>query len=521
MVMSGEIPRSIQRLEEILTGIRRRFPDPAVEAIPWMEIKHPIHLAQMELAGQKKGGSLLGVWAFLPLRFFRCLLTAAHMMLQLAFLQFRLRKALSGLKKEPFDLIAKTWAYSEMLLPGRNDFYYGDLQQRLSEEGVRMLLLTGKPEKMGWPDFAKASASVSEPHQLPELCLVPLMAPVRSVFRQLRVSLRLLQEAGRAQDEFTRRVVLRAGRDCLSPSVTAISFYYWIGRETVRLWHPRALLSLYEGYGWEQCLWRGAKEADPACRTAGYQHTILLRHNLVLLKLEEEGSCRAHPELVLCLGPRTEKMLQASHRSSELFPFGTFRKLPSSSARREPDPGRKTVVVLPEGYLEEAILLFNVAMQAARNLPDHRFILRSHPVLPFEQVLPCLDWDPAGLANVQISKRAPIEGDFAQASVVLYRGSSSALYGILYGLKPVYFSNGKFPEPDPLFEIEGWREGVSSTMELEEKLRRYSEASPASALAQWEPVADYVASYTVPVQEEAINQLLARLKIKEREVLVA
>lgn len=518
--MTQELPFSIRKLDAVLTDIRRRFPDPAVQAIPWMELKHPIHPVQMELAEQK-GQPPFGGWAFLPARFLRCLLTAVHMTLQLAFLRFRLRKTLSELKKEPFDLIAKTWAYAENLLPGWNDFYYGDLQRRLGGEGVRMLLLTGKPENIGWPDFARASASASEPQQLPELCLVSLTAPIRSVFRQLFISIRLLKEAGRAPDGFTRRVVLRAGCDCLSPAVTAIGLYHWIGREAVRLWSPKAMISLYEGYGWEQCLWQGAKEADPSCRTAGYQHTILLRHNLALLKPEGIGHRRLYPEIVLCLGPRTERMLRLSHSSSELFPFGTFRKLPDPSIQRDPSPGKKTVVVVPTGYLDEATLLFNVALQAARNLPDYRFILRSHPVLPFEQVLPALEEDPARLPNVEISRSAPIEEDFARASAVLYRGSSSVLYAILYGLKPIYFSDGQFPDQDPLFEIDAWLDRVSSARDLEERLRNYAMTDAGTALRQWEPAVEYAASYTVPVGEESVGQLLAKLKIRERETLVA
>jgi hypothetical protein len=520
MVVSAEIPESVQRLEKALAQIRRRFPDLAVQAIPWMDLKHPIHPVQMELA-DPKGRFPRGGGAFLPVRFLRCLLTAGQLTLQLAFLQFRLRTILSDLKKKPFDLIAKTWAYPGTLLPGWNDFYYGDLQRRLSGEGVSMLLLTGKPSEMGWPDFAKASGSVSAPHQLPEMCLAPLAAPVRSVFRQLWVSLRLLKEAGRSQDDFTRRVVLRASRDCLSPAVTAIGLFYWIGREAVRLWGLKAVISLYEGYGWEQCLWRGAKEADPSCRTAGYQHTILLRHNLALLKPEAEGHRRLHPEVVLCLGPRTEMMLRLSHPGSELFPFGTFRKLPSPSTRREPSPEKKTVVVVPTGYPEEATLLFNVTLRAARNLPDHRFLLRSHPVLPFEQVLPALEEDPARFPNVEISRSAPIEEDFVRASAVLYRGSSSVLYAILYGLKPIYFSDGRFPDQDPLFEIDAWLDRVSSARDLEERLRSYAMTDAGTASKQWEPAAEYVASYTVPVGEESLSQLLSRLKIREREPLVA
>ncbi len=516
MVMNAEFPEPVQRLERVLAGIRRRHTELPVLAIPWIRFKHPIHPTQLELAQEDPAAP--AAWRetlLLPLRFLRCLLTVAHMTLQLALLQVRLRGPIKNLKTQRFNLVAKSWAYSERLVPGLNDFYYGDLQQRLSNEGVRTLLLTGKPENMGWRDFAKASASISDLCQLPEMALAPLSMPVRLAFRQWPVTLRLLREAAAAEDPFEKTVLFRAARDCISPGVTWTSLFYGIGREATRIWKPKAFLSLYEGYGWEDCLWRGVKEQDARCKTVGYQHTILLRHNLTMLRPAE----RRFPELVLCLGPRPEQMLRASHPGSELFSFGTFRKVPAS-ALSEPNPGRKTVLVVPTGYPDETELLFNATLQLARSLPDHRFILRTHPVLPFEEILPMLEGDPSALPNVELSRAAPIEHDFARASAALYRGSSSILYGILYGLKPVFYSDGLFPDQDPLFELQEWVERVSSAEAAERLLRNYSAASPEAARRQWEPAARYVASYTVPVRPESVGQLLSRLNLKETEPLL-
>ena len=519
----SDLPGPVRRLADLLQEIRRRFSDLLpVQAIPWIRFKHPIHPVQTELAEQPDRRVRVSLEAvLLPIRFFRCLLTAIHMTLQLAFIRLRLRRFLSMVKKERFDLVVKTWAYPESLLPGLQDFYYGDFQQRLLKEGVKTLLLAGKPTEMGWLDFAKASATASTPFQLPEVSLVPLTAPVRSVFLQMGASLRVFKEAAGMRDPFNRQVFFRVSRDCLSPAVMAISLYYWIGREAVRRWHPKAVIALYEGSGWEQCFWHGAKKADPICKTVGYQHTILLRHNLALLEPERKGERRPHPDTVLCLGPRTEEMLRPSHLGCDLFLFGTFRQVPASSSQMEPSPEKKTVLVLPEGYMEEAVLLFNAALQAARDLPDHRFILRSHPVLPMEEILPRLRSNPADLLNVRMSRGKPIEEDFASSSVVLYRGSSSVLYAILHGLKPVYFSNGRFPELDPLFELDAWRETVSSIEALEQFLRRYASTDSRMASDPWRSAAGYAASYAIPVRENSIGRLLAGLHIGQGEVFVA
>src|SRR5256885_6639749 len=49
-----------------------------------------------------------------------------------------------------------------------------------------------------------------------------------------------------------RRVGRRASVEVLSPAVTEAGLIHHIARTAVRTWRPRALLTLYEGHGWEK-----------------------------------------------------------------------------------------------------------------------------------------------------------------------------------------------------------------------------------------------------------------------------
>lgn len=522
MGMNG-IPSSLDRLSGVLKRIRRECPGIPVQTLPWIHLKHPIHRVQEELLEEEAEGKRIGFFEipgsrlFLPVRFLFCVLYAANLGLRALLLQSRLGPAVSSLKSQGFDLVAKTWCFDDSLVTAGADFYYGDLQKRLTDRGVRMLLLTGKATGMGWKNFLRAKACADRPQQIPEMCLVPPSAPLGLVFRQLADAARLLRIASRSSDNLLRRAAIRASRDCLSPSALSIGMYYGIGRTAVRTWKPKGLIALYEGYGWEQCLWRGAREEDPECRTVGYQHTILLRHNLALLDPEEGTAGRLRPDVVLCLGPRTESMLKSSHGGSELFSFGSFRRPASPVGRKHPRPGERAVLVLPEGYLGESVLLFNAALEAARRLPDHRFTLRSHPVLPVEQILPHLAVQPGTLPNVSISAARPIEADFSESSVVLYRGSSSVLYAVLHGLKPVYLQGGGPVELDPLFELRRWREHAAAGGGLEEVLLRYGRQGIPAALEEWRYAADYVESYTVPVDAQSVDRLLSSVRAGDLE----
>ena len=513
-------PITLEELAAALEEVQERVPDPAVQGIIWIRVKHPLDRMQERiLRDGRRGGKACAAAEFLlfPLRWAVCFAYAVILFLRTGLLRFRLGEALRRMRDKSFPLVAKSWSYSPTQVTQGKDFYWGDLGQRTEEAGAPLLHLSGNANGMEWRDFFRARVSEEMPSQIPEMALVPPAAPFRAAFLQGLTSLRLLWLAWTVRDPLVARVAALAGRDALAPRATPILLYYWIGKTAGAWWRPKALISLYEGYGWERLLFRGVKEGYPACRTVGYQHTILLRHNLALLRERHASAGAAAPEVVLCLGPRTRALLEPSHPRSILVPFGTFRTTGRPADGVAPDPRRRTVLVLPEGYLEEARLLFRAAVRVARLLPDHRFLLRSHPVLPFEKVAPFLDPTWKELRNLTQSTAKELETDLRDSSAVLYRGSSSVLWGILQGLKPFYWQEGAW-DIDPLFELpEGWRQRVCSAEELAQGLQAYASTQGAQRQAGWAEAAEYVRSYATPVGRESIERLLASAGISERE----
>lgn len=511
---------------EALYAVRRLCPSLAVLAIPWMHPKLPIHPVQDEimrtLAGEGRGcGTVTGrarratnrLWAAgRPLLWFsRCALHAARQSLKLAGLHWKLRHEIGSIKRQRFDLIAKTWCFGTDRSADDRDFYYGDLQRRLAERGVRMLLLCGDAGSANWRAFARANISTTNLCRLPELCLISLLAPIWMALKQVLASLRLRRIAAVEPDPLVKRVCGLASRDCLAAGTASHGLFFWIGRTAVKTWHPRVFMILYEGYGWEKCAWWGAKVADESCRTVGYQHTVLFRQNISLLRPDLDSHKHSVPDVVLCIGERTKCMMQPGHppRLSHPITFGSFRRNPDGEVHAAPRPGKRTVLVLPEGMLGEAKLLFDCAMRVSRSLPDHHFIFRCHPVLPFARVRPHLKGVPEEFPNIEISDRALIDDDFARSSVVLYRGSSSVLHAVLHGLKPIYLHSDHHHNVDPLFELVSWRDYVSSANEMELVLRRYAATTEDCASEEWRSAAMYVDGYTMPVDDASIDRFLA------------
>ena len=471
--MMGRYSR--EDLANCMDEIRAYCSSPVLDAVPWMNLKHPIHSVQEELirpvSPQERAVAEPPVWALI--RAAAGGLYAFRVMVELIRVRLVFRSQLRELRTRSYEIIAKSWHFGKKDSNGR-DFYYGDLQTRLRERGVRMLLLTGDAQGALWDwtsDFQETALSLD---RLPEWTLVPLTAPWEAVRLQWKSWRDLRRLANQTSRPLLRRLALRASRDMLSYRLIPTLLYAWVGKTSTRLWKPRVWLTLYEGHGWEQILWRGVREADPACKIAGYQHTILPPYLSALLRPSRDPGSRLRPDWVLCLGSRAKRLLEASHPDSVLTVFGTFRRQgPGSKSPVAPDPLNRTVIVLPEGLPDEARLLFEAALCAARKSPSLRFILRCHPQLPFGKVLPFLSTDPGSLPNVEVSQGSPIEQDFARSSAILYRGSSSVLYAVLAGLKPIYLDQEGLRDIDPLGELNVWRERIRDWAEMEPHLNRF------------------------------------------------
>ena len=120
---------------------------------------------------------------------------------------------------------------------------------------------------------------------------------------------------------------------------------------------------------------------------------------------------------------------------------------------------------------------------------------------------------------MEISNHESIAEDFGRSSVVLYRGSSSVLYAVLHGLKLIYLHDNQYHDVDPLFELTEWREYVSSPDEIRQLLRRYAETSEESASEQWQNASEYVRTYTMPVDDTSIDQLLTAVGLSGQKAV--
>ncbi len=517
------IPYEFDRVAEALNEVRLKCPTLPVLSILWIHPKHPVHPVQRALMSgldvEPGGLDSLGGSPFVDLarrmsrskwvlaRAFICLINAFRLCGKLISLQWRFRRPIRELRAHPFSIVVKTWCFGPRRFDDDVDFYYGDLQSRLSRRGVSMLLLCGDTTESDWNQFAQAHVSTSDKARLPELCLVPCWAPLWMAFDQIRTVFKLRKLRSEESDALTARVHRFVSRDCVSPVVTQTGLYFWLGQAVAKTWDPRVLLTLYEGHGWEKAMWWGAKLESRRCQTVGYQHTAVFPEALSLTKPFVDVPERSLPDLVLALGEETATLMRDGHvgHGARVMRFGSFREQ-GPVVDAPSGPGARCVLVLPEGIGSEIELLFSFAFECASALPGYTFVLRSHPNWPMEKALGLVPTALRDRPNVVISDRDSIADDFRRASAILYRGSSTVFFGILHGLLPVCLKTDSMWGSDPLYALDSWRRRCTSTEGFVREMARYESRSPGDLEAEWRGAVRYIRNYVMPVGEESIDR---------------
>ena len=519
-----------EELNGCFNSILRDFPSVPVLCIPWLHLKHPSHPVQdmlmhgadrpavPESFGAISRGAQFAVQisrsSSQSARALFCLANAVRMTFKIARMQWSLRKQIRTIRKNNFAVIAKSWCFGPQRNSIERDFYYGDLQARLGARGAGMLLLSGDANNSDWQAFARNNISESPGTRLPELCLSPLSAPIQYAFEQLAASAALMQRSSIEDSALMRAAMKQASLDVLDPAVTQDSLMFPIASAATNHWRPQVFMTLYEGHGWEKAAWQGAKQGHPGCRTVGYQHTVVFPEAASLLKPSQV------PDVVLALGEQTANLLSKGHRGIPMVRFGSFRHS-GAAASTSSDPAIRTVLVLPEGIEREATALFRFAYYCAQGAPSLRFILRAHPQWPAAKALERIEEPVLTLPNIELSDRAHIDDDFKRASVVLYRGSSAVLYGILNGLLAVNLRLPDMINSDPLDQITAWHETCGTTETFRELLARHERGTSAAREADWQKAVEYVKSYIVPVDDRSIDAFLDAVEIKRMDLCTA
>jgi len=363
------------------------------------------------------------------------------------------------------DVLLVSHLLNKEQLGSDNDFYYGVLAEALNDKGVKCATLLWNQSGEEVPNLMGKWKSSATPRIMFDRTL--------SFFGELRLRNSLAAEARRLKklalalpSEFDVNICNQASSEAMSTfSIANLRFYLQM-HSLIKALNPKTILVTYEGHAWERLAFAAARNIDKNISCVGYQHTVIFKRQHAIKRSLGKNF---DPDIIIGAGNGSIEALieMASIGDAKTIVAGThrFNKKNSASVLKFNTKSPPTCLVLPDGTMNECLLIFRFAVEAAKLNKEVIFILRMHPVLSFMQVIKRDSKFSILPPNVIVSD-ARIEDEFNQSRWVLYRGSSAAIHAVSHGLRPIYIAIPGELDIDPIYKLTEWKKVAFNPIEL-------------------------------------------------------
>jgi hypothetical protein len=464
-------------------------------AIPWLHVisDHPAAVARRAAAENR------GIWTRQKAtEGVRLLRTAGRAIAN------RRRGWAEGLS-EPRDVLFLSHLVSASHAQSDSDFYFGTLAQDLAGAGLTSLTLLRN--HVGGPEVSLARRVLRDGgvarRLLPRVGSPIEEARAASQVVLEAVALRAMSRRAESVEE-ARAAALAASQAMTEGTLSSLRLHAQV-RAVCRQLRPRVVVVTYEGHAWERLVFDAVRSVDRGTLCVGYQHTVLFPGSHAVAR---RLGGYLDPDAILTIGDVTRDRLTAAIEppAPRIVSYGSHRRA-DMSPKPTADANQRCLVI-PEGLPSECVLLCDLAWACAKALPHVEFVLRFHPVLPFEVLVRREPRFRSRPPNVTIRTDTTLAADAAGCRWALYRGSSAVLQAALAGLRPLYFVGPDGTNIDPLDGIGPWRQVVASVQDVAAIVARDAEVGDEDWGASGLEGRAFCEGYILPTDPSVVVDLL-------------
>ena len=401
------------------------------------------------------------------------------------------------LPNNSFDSLFISHFLNKNFLVNKDDFYFYSLPKKLQENNKRSLV--------AYINYT-AEVNLKWKHNEVEKITLPRYL---SFFEEIKIRKALFKDAikllfGPVKGSLLNKVKLNAAVEALSPSSHFnLRLGVQIGKLVQRV-SPKRIYITYEGHPWERIVFAYARKINPNIKCIGYQHALIFRkQHSIRRKLADQFE----PDFILFSGPRArEQFINSQYLPKErLLLFGSNRRFIAERKKLAVNAVNKdTFLMLSEGDLIECIPLVELIIKLAEKYSKLNFIIRFHPITNIKQVFkicPTLKTPPS---NIILSDRS-FEADLERAHFALYRGSTTIIKAVQFGLIPVYYKRKNEISIDPLLEMKSKKVNIDETGVIEKILQLKEDTLKENQQA----LIRYVDQFFSPIDYTVIEKLIS------------
>ena len=272
------------------------------------------------------------------------------------------------------------------------------------------------------------------------------------------------------------------------------------------------VLLMYENHPWEVAVIQATKKIAESTRIVGYTHCAILKSHLKHLTAKDEKDGRPTPHQIITTGATARDVYQSI---TDISPNRVLAgsnlsgpQLTEDTLRNSPPKKVKTILALFQG-LPEMVGFLHFLAAAKEFVPNTRVVIRPHPIqFGLEKLIRESGIDIAQGALLEPCLHSKLSDSLSEADVVIYKGSTAAMYAIYNGIPVIYFDDDWLISDDPLIETHALKVSVDCPSEITQAIKEIENITIADYKNQHQSARMYVENYLAEPTSETTQAFL-------------
>jgi len=285
-------------------------------------------------------------------------------------------------------------------------------------------------------------------------------------------------------------------------------FHYRAVRNLLKIAKVETFLLTYENNPWEKMCIQSLRDFSPDTKIIGYAHTVIPQACANMFTSPLESTTAPRPDLILTVGQVPKEIIErygvsenGRIKASCGLRFEYLFKLPVFERKLNGN-----IAVMLEGIPEVCKMVDYVLGELGNTRFQVR--IRTHPVLPWDQIARDVTQSWASLKNIGFSESKSIKDDVEWADIVVYWGTTVALEALSMGTPVIHFDTGSVFSYDPLFECNHLKWNTSRGQSLSEVIEKVYSLDEESFKTEQQKAKEYLNRYFYPIDDQALGKFL-------------
>jgi len=282
----------------------------------------------------------------------------------------------------------------------------------------------------------------------------------------------------------------------------------------IKLRKPKFVFHTYENNWWERAINRACEE-NPGIvkKQVGYLHCSILDSHMKYTLLKDEWNLKPSPDEILVTGPvAKEILLRRGHYPTEKIRVGYDLRGPNlyQIKQKENRPKKLNhILVLLEG-LNTMPKFLRLVLETLGEL-DYKLSVRCHPVFPIKQPEFREVREHRLFSKLTVTQKTTLDEDLEKADLVIYKGTTSALYAGYMGIPLMKFADEWWASDDPLVGCSAFKKEFSNSIELLKGIEYFADMTDEIYKQEKTFLQKYVFDYMRPYTESELKQFANEL----------